>query len=203
MGTTTDVPTPKRFTDVELQNVCFMEPQHVSTGGQFMATKYGDSKLSIQTPRMETLGCHNWQFGGSSAKHVFMFRCSPNFTSWCQSLDEHVLGLASKNARVWFGKEYEHSVIQTWYQPTIKVGDDGSAIMRLTVPFRGDDCLVSFFDSEKNMVDIAEVPNDGIASAIIELEGLWFYNRKFGCRWKLSQVKLHSNAKKYAFLSDE
>jgi hypothetical protein len=196
---------PCRIDAIKPHLIEFRDPMPGTMSGQFVSMFYEDSKICIQTPKMECLGCNKWQFNAQAPeKYTLLLRCSPAFVKWCECLDDFVLRQAERNSIKWLGQEFTASAIKTWFQPTIKQDYHGDPIIRLSVPFKGPECQVAFFDQQGNYLDAKDVPSgDVLASAVLEIEGLWFVNRKFGLRIKLAQAKLHDGMKKYAFLADD
>lgn len=191
--------TPMRIEEVLPDSLVFKKPSSVG-GGQYISIRTADDKkVVVQTPRVDTLGCHAWQFDGSShSKHYFVFSCPPKLATWCQAVERRVLDEAIKNATAWFGVPVDPALVQTWFSSGLKDGCQ----MRLNVPFRGDDACVAFFDKDKNPIEFEYVPQAGVAALLMELDGVWFRNKRFGLSWKLVQVRHYSNTHKYAFLPD-
>lgn len=188
--------SPVRIDQIDAKTLEFDRPSTGSFGaGQFIKLK---SKIVLQTPRVETLGCYAWQLDASSpARQYFVFRCPDNMIEWMRALETHVLEEASRQSKEWFGTVVDPSVIASWFVPSIK-----EASMRLSIPFRGDECQVAFFDAKKNPVEFDQVPVNSLASVILELDGLWFRNKRFGLSWKLSQVKHYDASQRYSFLPE-
>lgn len=192
---------PLKIEDVLPTSIQFKKPGNSSFGGgQFIATRLeGERKICVQTPRVESMGCHAWQFdSGSQPRRYFVFRCPPKLATWCQAIEQRVLDEAAKNSEAWFGIPVDPTVVATWFSSTLKDG----CLMRLTVPFRGDDSTVAFFDGDRNPIEYEEVPPEGVAAVLLELDGVWFRNKRFGVSWKLLQVRHYSSEQKYQFLPE-
>ena len=188
--------TPVRIDQIDPSKLEFEKPGTGSFGaGQFIRLS---SKIVVQTPRVETVGCYAWQLDATSpAKQYFVFRCPDKMIEWVSSIETRVLEEAEKRSKEWFGTVVDPSVIASWLVPSIK-----EANMRLSIPFRGDECQVSFFDAKKNPVEYDQVPVNSLASVILELDGLWFRNKRFGLSWKLFQVKHYDSNQRYSFLPE-
>jgi hypothetical protein len=188
--------TPVRIDQIDAATIEFEKPGAGTFGaGQFI--KFRD-KIVVQTPRVETLGCYAWQLDASSpARQYFVFRCPDNMIEWTRAIETRVLDVAQSRSKEWFGTVVDPSVIASWFVPSIK-----EANMRLSIPFRGDECQVAFFDAKKNPVEFDQVPANSLASVILELDGLWFRNKRFGLSWKLVQVKHYDASQRYSFLPE-
>jgi len=188
--------SPVRIDQIDAKTLEFLPPTVGSFGaGQFVRLK---TKIVVQTPRVETIGCYAWQMDASSpAKQYFVFRCPDKMIEWTRAIEARVLEEASSRSKEWFGTVVDPSVIASWFVPSIK-----EANMRLNIPFRGEECQVAFFDAKKNPVEFDQVPANSLASVILELDGLWFRNKRFGMSWKLSQVKHYDSSQRYSFLPE-
>lgn len=196
---------PSRIDVIKPHCIEFRDPNPGTMGGQFISMYYNESKICIQTPKMECMGCSKFQFNPQTPeKYTLTLRCSPAFEKWCNCLDDYIIKQAQENSMKWFGQEFSAAAIRTWFQPTVKHDYHGESIIRLNVPFKSGESQVTFFDEKGNYMDAKDVPaGDVLSSAILEVEGLWFMNRKFGLRIKAVQVKMHDGMKKYAFLPDD
>lgn len=172
--------------------------------GQFIAIRAKDSRVSVQTPKMQCGGCYSWRFGDSgdaAPKRFLTVRVTDGFGNWIRSIESKILESAEENAAEWFGTAVDKDTIASWFCDTLK-GDD-LATMRLTVPFRGDECQAGLFNSKNELIECDDVPQTGDAVLLLDLEGLWFQNRRFGIRWKLNQAKFFPNEQQCAFVNDD
>lgn len=188
--------SPVRIDQIDPTKLEFEKPCTGSFGsGQFVRLS---DKIVVQTPRVETVGCYAWQLDASNPpKQYFVFRCPDKMIEWVSSIEAKVLEEASAKSKEWFGNSVDPSVIASWFVPSIK-----EANMRLSIPFRGGECQVPFFDARKNPVEYDQVPANSLASVILELDGVWFRNKRFGMSWKLGQVKHYDSNQRYSFLPE-
>jgi hypothetical protein len=188
--------SPVRIDQIDPTSLVFEKPTPGSFGaGQFVRLK---TRAVVQTPRVETVGCYAWQLDATSqAKQYFVFRCPDKMIEWVQAIEQRLLEEAKSRSKEWFGTIVDPSVIASWFVPSIK-----EANMRLSIPFRGEECQVAFFDAKKNPVEFDQVPVNSLASVILELDGAWFRNKRFGLSWKLSQVKHYDSSQRYSFLPE-
>lgn len=200
------MPSPiRRFSDVDPKLLTFADPTSGSFGGgQFVTVGIGSdmTHVVIQTPRFQLEGCYAWRFSESdAAKHYLVLRVDGAFAKWIEDIEQQVVTQATTHSVDWFGRVYDRATITSWFTETLK-GDD-RRLLRLLVPFRGSDCQVAFFNAQGQQIDVDDVPQEGSAATLLEMDGVWFQNRKFGIRWKLSQVKCYQDTvKSYAFVDE-
>lgn len=196
---------PCRYDAISPIGVEFREPMPNHGAGLFIPVFYSGNGIVIQTPKMESPGVSVWRFNQESQpKYSLNIKSSPAFAEWCASMDAMIIGKACESWQTWFGKDLTAESIKTMYQPILKedVNHD-EPMLKLTIPFRGSECRAAFFDANNKYLDVEDMPRNYMSSAIIEIDGLWFQNRKFGLRMKLVQAKFHGPCQKSAFLPDD
>jgi hypothetical protein len=199
--------TPLKYDAVSASNLTFSVPMTGSYGsGQVVEVRSKGRKVTIQTPKLEVLGCKAWYFSDQETPKRFLaLRATPEFAAWMRSIEEAVVAAAHEDpvrSALWFGGgAQDAATVKGWFCETLKDDD----IVRFTVPFRSGEATAGLFDAENRPVRFDDAPQTGMAAALIDLEGIWFSNRRFGLRWKLHQVKFYNDAvpNKFAFMEDD
>ena len=84
----------------------------------------------------------------------------------------------------------------------------GKAKEKVKAPFRNDKFEFDMYDNLKSQIDpenFVKVLTKGIkAASLIECVGLWFAGGKYGCSWKIKQLKVEpsSQISGYSFVDD-
>jgi hypothetical protein len=105
----------------------------------------------------------------------------------------------------WLKKQYKSvDVVEALYTPMVKHAKDDKypPTFKLSLPHNGSQFTCDVYDGNRNLVDIANLETKGArVSAIIQCVGIWIAGSKYGCSWKVLQMKITppSSIKGYAF----
>lgn len=185
---------PRKFSDIDFEKLRFSGMKPMGVGGHALTISSTDgSPVVFQTPKLVTpFGLSTFGDAGSPAKYSLdLSLCEHDeFYAFYASLDSFVLAVAESKSAQWFKRSLPSQAIAEMYCSNIKL-HPADARLRLTVPFRGGTCQVPVFSSSsRELILHTDITRGSTVIALVELTGMWFVNRRFGLRWKLSQVML-------------
>lgn len=218
--------TPEEF---DINNVKFSEPKSLSNGGKAIYLNYeeeGTKKIIVfQTPKMMCpygLSCFDqgeypkysleMSFGGKEEDSTL-----DRFYENMDSIDKKLISEGMKNSKAWFKKsKISEEVVTALYAPGIKVSKDKETgepnnkyppTFKVKVPFKDDRFTCGVYDSKKNKIEdnIGDLLSKGCrVQCLIQCVGLWFAGGKYGCSWKIVQVKVNPSKTitGYSFIDD-
>lgn len=110
------------------------------------------------------------------------------------TIDEKVLGQAKEAKMAWFGADLRDETIQNAFQESLTDGTLSASLAKV----RGE-VVTKAFDTQKQAVDIASIEPGAQCDLLVELAGLWFLKKSFGCVWRVIQARVRSAPKAPAF----
>jgi hypothetical protein len=135
-----------------------------------------------------------------------------------ESLDEKLIVDGTKNSKKWLGKKMgESSIKEAAYTSIVRVtdkeDDDGNPLyaptIKVKVPYYDGKFKCEFYDNKRNELNqeqFTSMLRPGVqVQALIQCVGIWITNKKYGCSWKLVQMRIFpsQSLKKHAFLEDK
>ncbi len=194
------------FHSFSLEDLHFDDLSKGRGGGQTVnLTVDGEAPPRIQTPRLDLLrGVSVAVWGGETKRSVELsFRATQvhdGFKEALALLHAKVLRAAADDAEEWFKRPLTQDQIASHHSPCLRSGEDGPTL-RLNVPAK------QVLDDGQPVRDLP----DGYAAgrsvvAVIQPVAIWFFNSKFGLRWKVHELhfsKKPAAVKLCRFVDDE
>lgn len=214
-----DIIIPSEFS---AKKISFSTPRVLDNGGKVIYLSYNGKPFVFQTPEMACpFGMQKWNNEGKgndkytldlSFKGKESREQLSKFFEALQELDNTLVKAGLENCQTWFKKKYASlDVVEALFTPTIKFAKDKATgevtdkyppTFKINVPFRDNHFDCEVYDRNKNMVDLNAVETKGAkVSAIIRCTGIWIAGSKFGCSFKVLQMRVSPPAtiKSYAF----
>jgi hypothetical protein len=207
----------KNFTASDITNDA---PKTNALGGKVVYIKYNDQKrLTMQTPLVSApfgLSTYTDEKTGVTKYSIDMsFKGMDadskinTFHDKMQDLDDHILSLAEKNSKEWFGKKMSKEVVEALYRPIIKQSKDPEKYaptmkMKITNSSSGD-MNVEAYNTKREKIDLKQELTQGARiRCLIECSSIWFVSKQFGVSWRLVQVEVHKPDKisGFSFMED-
>ena len=208
-------------TDFDVSKISYSAPRILDNGGKVIYVSYAGKKLLMQTPEMSApFGVGKWNNDGKSNDKYSLdlsFKGKESrdvlnkFFNGLRALDKKLVQDGLENAQSWFKKTYKSvDVVEALYTPIIKFPKDKNGeitdkyppTFKMSLPHDGNAFMCDVYDAAKNLVDLANLETKGSrVSAIVQCVGIWIAGTKFGCSWKVVQMKVTPPAtiKGYAF----
>ena len=206
------------------KQVEYSDPKKLGHGGQAIYLNYEGNPLILQTPKMGM----PWGMGkydGDVPKYSLdlSFKGMDNneslqaFYNALNQLDEKLVEDGVKNSMSWFKKKKQtREVCKALFAPQIKVSKDKNSgepdgkyppTMKVKVPWRDGKFDCDAYNSKRELIteDLSSVLVKGTqVQALIQCVGIWFAGGKYGCSWKVVQMKVTPPAgiHGYSFLDD-
>ena len=211
--------------DFNSANVSYSDPKKLGHGGQAIYVNYTGKPLIIQTPKMYMpWGMGKFEGDGGNVKYSLdlsfkNMESNENMEAFYKAIsafDERLVDDGVKNSMAWFKKKKQSvEVCKALYAPMIKVSRDKDGepngkfppTFKCKVPFRDGTFLCDAYDSNRKLIedDLSSVlVKGGQCQALIQCVGIWFAGGKYGCSWKIVQMKAYPPAgiHGYSFIDD-
>jgi hypothetical protein len=201
--------------DFDVSLITYSEPRVLDNGGKVVYVSFNKKKLIMQTPEMMApFGLSKWNNEGKandkySLDLSFKGRDSREvlnkFYDGLKSFDKKLVEDGLNHCQAWLKKQYKSlDVVEALYTPIVKHAKDDKypPTFKLSLPHNGSQFTCDVYDGNRNLVDIANMETKGArVSAIIQCVGIWIAGSKYGCSWKVLQMKITppSSIKGYAF----
>ena len=209
-------------TNFDASNITYSEPRILDNGGKVIYMNYNRKKFIMQTPEMDIpFGVNRWNNEGKALDKYSLemsFKDKDSrpvlkaFFDGMQAIDKKLMTDGFKNCQSWFKSSIKSmDVVEELYTQLVKYPKDGKGAVvskypptfKVSVPHNGESFQCDAYDNHKNLVNLADIETKGgRASAIIQCVGIWVAGKKFGCSWKLLQMKITppvTKIKGYAF----
>lgn len=109
-------------------------------------------------------------------------------------IDEQVLTKAKESKQDWFGADLKDETIQGAFQSSLTDGTLSVGLAKV----RGE-VVVKAYDCQKQELELASVGEGAHCDLLVELAGLWFLKKSFGCVWRIVQARIRGAPKAPAF----
>ena len=206
-----------------VDHVEYSDPKKLSHGGQAIYVNYEGKPLILQTPKM-SMPWGMGKYDGDIPKYSvdLSFKGMDNnpsleaFYNALKSLDDKLVDDGVSNSMAWFKKKKQSKdVCKALYANQIQVSKDKNGepdgqyppTMKVKVPWRAGKFDCDAYDSNKKLIedDLSNVLVKGTqVQALIQCVGMWFAGGKYGCSWKVVQMKVTppQGIHGYSFLDD-
>ena len=210
--------------ELNVKNISYSEPKSLQNGGKAVYVNYDGKPLILQTPKMRCPFGMSVYEDGEYPKYSLPLSFSGmdgneslnKFHEVLENFDKKLLKDGVKNSMLWFKKKKQSlEVCKALYSPQIKQSLDENGepngkypdTIKVKLPWRDDKFLCDAYDSNRELIegDLKKVLVKGSqVQALIQCVGLWFAGGKYGCSWKVVQMKITPAAgvSGYSFLSD-
>jgi hypothetical protein len=201
--------------DFDVSLITYSEPRVLDNGGKVVYVSFNKKKLIMQTTEMmDPVRLSKWNnelkandkysldlsFKGRDSREVLN-----KFYDGLKSFDKKLVEDGLNHCQAWLKKQYKSlDVVEALYTPIVKHAKDDKypPTFKLSLPHNGSQFTCDVYDGNRNLVDIANMETKGArVSAIIQCVGIWIAGSKYGCSWKVLQMKITppSSIKGYAF----
>jgi len=200
------------------KKITFAAPRNLgNNGGKVIYVSYGGKPLIFQTPEMSVpFGMNKWENDKYTLDLSFKGKETRDnlqaFFDGLVELDKTLVKAGLDNSQTWFKKKYTSlDVVEALYTPTVKYAKDKATgditdkyppTFKLNLPFRDGAFGCEVYDKSKNLVDLQTMETKGArVSAIIRCTGIWIAGGKYGCSFKVLQMRVvpPTTFKGYAF----
>ena len=214
--------TPILAKDLDIDEITYKPPMDFNNGGRVVHMNFADGPIILQTANMFCpFGLKDWEKKQNYTLDLsFKGRESDPkvkaFFDKINELDEKLISDCVANGVTWLKKPISSKeVASIVYTKQIRYTKDKTGAVderfpptfKVKVPFKDGEFIPDVYDSSRNLIDLNDVETKGSTIvAIIQCMGLWVADGKFGCSWKIMQMRIVPPVgKKFAFvdLDDE
>lgn len=218
--------------NIDVADITFGVARTLDSGGKNIPLFHKGKPLVIQTEEMripfgirdaygasDVAGSDGTSAVSSGKKNIeFSIEkdSAPFFFDKISALDSEIINHAMKNSKQWFRKQHDNrDVLEALYTPMIKFSRDketGEISQRYAPLFKANlpvkQCVVTteVYDTNRNKIDVSTNDLRGARGiAIVQCSGVWVAGGKFGCSWRVLQMRVSSSPSKisgYAFIED-
>ncbi len=209
---------PSKF---DVSGVHYGTPRTNDNGGKTIYMSYNKSPIVLQTPEMfAPFGKQKWENDKGVAKWTLdlSFKGMDTreqlkvFYDKMNELDEKLIDDGVQNAFEWLKKKgASRDVVKALYTRLVRhpvdkntgeVTDKYPPTFKLTLPWKDGSFQCEVYDNSRKLVDLASLETKGArVTAIIQCLGIWVAAGKYGCTWKVLQMRVvpPQSIKGYAF----
>jgi hypothetical protein len=208
--------------DFDISKLKYGSVRTLDNGGKMVYVSYNGKPLVLQTPKMSApFGLSKLQFDPTadpkySIEVSFKGReTKPSiqaFFDLLSSLDKKNLQEGYDNSQNFFKKRFNSvDVVEALYTPSLRFAKDKATgevtdkyppTFRLNLPYKDGQIKTDVYGNDRQKVNVLDMNLKGSqVVAIIQCTGLWIAGGKFGCSWRVLQMKVEpqENLSGYAF----
>jgi hypothetical protein len=213
-------------TNLNVSAVTYSAPRTLDNGGRAIYMSFNKSPLVLQTPEMiAPYGISNWNDDGKGPDKYSLdlsFKGKEGrenlntFFEKMVSLDKKLVQDGVENSMTWLKKKYTSiQVVEALYTSMVKYAKDKTTgeitdkyppTFKLKLPCVNGSFMCEVFDTKRNSMNLKQLIDSGSmkgakVTAIIQCLGIWVAGGKYGCSWKVLQMRVSppQTIKGYAF----
>ena len=211
----------------EVSSVTYSAPRTLDNGGRSIYMSLNRTPIVMQTPEMVApYGISKWSDESGKGPDKYSLDLSfkgkegrENLNTFFEkmvALDKKLVQDGVDNSMTWLKKKYNNvDVVEALYTPLVKYAKDKSTgeitdkyppTFKLKIPFVNDTFQCEVYDNKRKSVNLKELIDTGAfkgakVTAIIQCLGIWVAGGKYGCSWKVLQMRVTppQTIKGYAF----
>jgi hypothetical protein len=200
--------------EFDVTRITYSPIRTLENGGKVVYLSYNKGqRLILQTPEMVApFGVSRWSAdkGGPESLSIdlsFKNRDSreklETFYERLMALDKKLVDDGLENSQAWLKRRItSREVVENLYTPMVRFPKDrvtGEVIdkfpptFKVKLPMKDGKIIVDTYDSSRNRIDIDEIVDNlkgARVTALIQCVGVWIAGGKFGCSWKVLQLKV-------------
>jgi hypothetical protein len=214
--------------NIDITKITYGVPKQMQTGAKTIFIAYAGKQFYAQTPEMKApFGISMWPSdNGGPDKYSLDLSfegCDTRpqlkmFFDALKAIDKKLVVDAMENSQAWFKKKYPSvDVVEALYSPTVRynkdretgeVNDRYAPTFKMSLPMKDGKFQFPAYGTGREELDLFDIVAKGNskgvrAQAIVQLSAIWLVGNKFGCMWKVRQLRLSEPARlsAYAFQS--
>jgi hypothetical protein len=218
-----DISLPK---DVDVSKITYAAPKMLDNGGKMIYMYHKGKPFIMQIPILESpYGVTKWSNdkGYDKINVDLSFGKDDNnadvveFRKIIEAIDNKLIDDGLTNAQTWFKKKLAtREVVEALYSPLVKHSKDKDSgeitnkyppTVRFQIPQKVGKIACEIYDASCKKVELESIETKRAkVTAIVQCNGVWIAGGKFGCTFKVLQMKVlpsTSAFKGYAFIEDE
>ncbi len=194
----------------DVNAIAYGVPKLNDNGGKSIYVSLNKTPIILQTPEMYApFGKQKWDTERGTVKYTLDLSFKgmdsrENLNTFYEKMtafDNKLIDDALENSFDWLKKKnVSRDVIQALYTKMIRHPVDKATgevstkyppTFKLSLPFKDNAFTCDVYDRNKNLVDLNTIETKGSkVTAIIQCLGIWVAAGKFGCTWKVLQMRV-------------
>lgn len=215
-----------KHSDISVDQINLGTPKVLDNGGKIIGLYHKGAPFIMQTVNMPCLfGMKKWEGKDNmpdkynidvSFKNVDSNPAVADFLNVMKDLDERLIQEGINNSSAWFKRKTDsRDVVEALYTPIVKYSKDKDTgdistkyppSVRFQIPFKNGEFDCEAYDVNRNLVNLNNINTKGMyMTAIIQCNGIWVAGGKFGCNFKILQMRVAPRVDAingYAFVDD-
>jgi hypothetical protein len=210
----------------DVSSVTYSAPRTLDNGGRSIYMNLNRAPIVLQTPEMVVpYNVSNWNDDGKGPDKYTLdlsFKGKEgreNLSTFFEkmvALDKKLVQDGVDNSMTWLKKKYNSvDVVEALYSPLVKYAKDKTTgeitdkyppTFKLKIPSSNGSFQCEAYDNKRKPVNLKELIDSGAfkgakVTAIIQCQGIWVAGGKYGCSWKVLQMRVSppQTIKGYAF----
>jgi hypothetical protein len=211
-------------------DITYGSARSLDNGAKNIPVLYKGKPLVVQTEDMRTpfgvRDAYGAPSGGdadsmASGKKTIEFSVekdsAPEVFDKLSAMDSIIVTDALRNSKAWFRKVHDNrDVLESLYSPMLRFHRDRDTgeitqryapLFKANLPIKQGVMITEIYDANRERIDVAQTDLRGArAVAILQCSGIWVAGGKFGCSWKVLQMRVSavpsSKISCYAFIED-
>jgi hypothetical protein len=205
-----------QWNQINVDDITFGAPKSLDSGGKFIGLYHNKKNLVFQTPPLVApYGLGKWPQTGPVNKYSLDLSINnPEFLNILKQLDEKIVNTALASSVSWFKKKINTcDVIEALYTNIVKYSKDPEAaakyppVVKFNLPYKNGKFECEAYNEEREQIDMeTAVTKRTTVTAIVQCSSLWVAGDKFGCTFKVLQMKVLKNNESisgYAFVDED
>lgn len=198
----------------EPSSVKFAPISKTSKGGKIVYLNFpNNQKIILQTPVMSSPFGISTYDDASDGKRSYSLDASfkghdtnaklDSFLTKCRGFDDILIDEATKNSKLWFGKEMSKDMVSVLFRKSIRDPTDPKYAPTLRLKITPS---TEYYDEHQSKVDMDYITKGTSFRAIVEISSVYFVNKSFGITWRISQLAVTSRPDRlsgFAFQGDD
>jgi len=183
--------------DVDLAALTYGNPKKLDRGGKIVPIYYKGAPLLLQTPPLRApFGMNAWTpEGGGPTKYSLNLSLAPGgeeMQALLERMDAKLLQDGCASSAAWLNKTgMTEEVARALYTPMVKASTKGDfpPTFKVTLPHSQGAFACEFYDAQRNRIELESIPKRSVVTAICQCTGVWAMGGRFGCSWKVLQLR--------------
>ena len=193
-----------------VEQITYGTPRINDNGGKSIYLSFHKRPIVLQTPEMfAPFGMQKWDNDKGVTKYTLDLSFKgmdtretvKTFFEKITELDDKLIDDGLTNSFDWLKKKgVSRDVVKELYTRMIRYPVDKSTgeistkyppTFKLTIPFRDGGFQCEVYDASRKQIDLSSMETKGArVTAIIQCLGVWVAAGKFGCTWKVLQMRV-------------
>jgi len=220
MASNTPIVRVSDLANFSWDDISYSQVREQSNGGKMIFVNLNKHPLILHTPKMtSSFGVSDYE-NDKKFNLDLTFKGAANnpeiatFKAFFERFDDKLITDGKAHDMAWFKQTYKSKdVVEALYTKSLKGKDEKYAqYIKVKAPYVDGEFQFPVYDSNKTKMSINTPEERALLKgasiqAIIQCTGIWIVDKRYGCNWKVLQMKVsmpnRSRIPDYAFADDD